>query len=133
MTDRIGRGRLLAALVLCAAPAAAQDLTLGFPADCTPGDGCVIQNHFDHDPGPGFSDFRCGGLGYDGHDGTDIRVPTPADMAALDVLAAAPGRVRGVRDGMPDIPQGSPGAPDVAGRDCGNGVVIDHGGGWETQ
>lgn len=134
MTLGVKQGRpFMAALLLCAAPVAARDLPLGFPADCTPGDGCVIQNHFDHDPGPGFDDFRCGPLGYDGHDGTDIRVPTHADMASVDVLAAAPGTVRGARDGMADIPQGTAGAPDVTGRECGNGVVITHGGGWETQ
>jgi hypothetical protein len=49
------------------------------------------------------------------------------------VLAAAPGTVTGTRDGMPDIAQGSPDAPDVTDRECGNGVVIDHGGGWVTQ
>jgi len=134
MTPSAKQGRLvLAALFLCAAPAAAGEFSLAFPADCAPGSGCVIQNYFDHDPNPGFDDFRCGPLGYDGHDGTDIRVPTHADTAAVDVLAAAPGTVRGVRDGMADIPQGTPGAPDVTGRECGNGVVITHGGGWETQ
>ena len=37
--------------------------------------------------------------------------------------------VKGVRDGMDD------GAPlsQVQGRECGNGVVIDNGSGWETQ
>jgi len=140
MTRANKQGRpLLAALFLCAghafcaAPAMARDLPLGFPAECTPGDDCVIQNYFDHDAGPDFGDFRCGSLGYDGHDGTDIRVPTHADMSGLTVVAAAPGTVRGVRDGMADIPQGIPGAPDVTGRECGNGVVITHGGGWETQ
>ena len=38
-----------------------------------------------------------------------------------------------LRDGEPDISVKDPAAPPVAGRECGNGVVIDHGGGWETQ
>jgi len=53
--------------------------------------------------------------------------------AGVDVLAAAPGRIRATRDQWPDIAFGSPGAPDLKGQDCGNGVLIDHGGGWETQ
>ena len=35
-----------------------------------------------------------------------------------------------LRDGMPDTGAET---PDMDGRDCGNGVVIRHGGGWETQ
>jgi len=50
-----------------------------------------------------------------------------------DVLAAAPGVVRGLLDDMADIAPGSPGAPDIAGRECGNGMRIDHGGGWVSQ
>ena len=34
---------------------------------------------------------------------------------------------------MPDIAISDPAVPPPDGRDCGNGVVIDHGGGWETQ
>lgn len=93
---------------------------------------CYIQQYPDRDPGPGVADFTCGPLSYDGHDGTDIAVPTLADMAAgVDVIAAAPGVVRRLRDGMEDRISGPD--EDLGGRDCGNGVVVDHGGGWETQ
>ncbi|MBS0333796.1 MAG: M23 family metallopeptidase, partial [Proteobacteria bacterium] len=37
------------------------------------------------------------------------------------------------RDGVADISIDAPGAPSVAGKECGNGMVIDHGGGWETK
>jgi len=47
----------------------------------------------------------------------------------VDVLAAAPGTVLALRDGEPDT--GLEGA--LAGKECGNGVVIGHGGGWQTQ
>jgi hypothetical protein len=127
-------GRCRVALLLClpALPAAALDLAL--PVDCTLGADCYIQQLFDHDPGPGVRDFACGTLSYDGHDGTDFALPTLADMdRGVHVLAAAAGTVRGLRDGMPDIAMGSPGAPDIAGRECGNGVVIRHADGWETQ
>lgn len=119
-------------LLALAHPAGAFDLA--WPVDCAPGRDCRIQNYVDRDPGPGIADFSCGPLSYDGHDGTDIALPTLADMAAgVNVLAAAPGRVRGIRDGMPDISVRDPAAPPLDGRDCGNGVAITHEDGWETQ
>ena len=105
-----------------------------FPVDCTYGVDCFIQNYVDHDPGPDRLDYACGRLSYDGHDGTDIRLPRVADIADnVLVLAAADGVVLRTRDGMVDrvihdLPPGT-----VDGREAGNGVVIDHGGGWETQ
>jgi len=125
--------RCAAALTLAlASPARAFDFAL--PVDCTLGTDCHIQNYFDRDPGPGTTDIGCGNLTYDGHDGTDFALPTLAAMqAGVDVLAAAPGTVRGIRDGMPDIAISDPAAPPLDGRDCGNGVAIDHGDGWETQ
>lgn len=107
---------------------------LSLPIDCRLGEDCHIQQFVDRDPGPGATDFRCGPLSYDGHRGTDFALPTRADlMPGVAVLAAAPGRVLATRDGMADILQTGPDAPDVTGRECGNGVVIDHGGGWQTQ
>jgi hypothetical protein len=123
------------AIALTLAPASmAGAFELGFPVDCVLGESCFIQNYFDHDTSPGLQDFTCGPLTYDGHDGTDIRLPTNAWMeAGVAIHPVAPGRVKGMRDGMPDIPKDDPDAPALNGRDCGNGVVIDHGGGWETQ
>lgn len=126
--------RAVALILATAAPWPVQALDLAQPIDCTLGDTCYIQNHVDHDPGPQVSDFACGLRAYDGHDGTDFALPTLADMAGgVDVLAAAAGTVRGLRDEMADIAQGGDGAPDVTGRECGNGVVITHPDGWETQ
>ena len=125
--------RWMAALAMAAMPAWA-DITLVPPVDCALGDTCFIQNYVDTDPGPGHRDFACGHLSYDGHDGTDFAVPTLADMeTGVNVLAPADGRVVGIRDGMPDIAINAPGAPPLEGRDCGNGVAIDHGNGWNTQ
>lgn len=109
-----------------ALPAGAFDLRQ--PIACTLGEDCYIQQYFDHDPGPGAADFACGPLSYDGHDGTDFALPTRRMMEdGVSVLAAAPGRVVATRDDEADF------APVVAGRECGNGVVIDHGQGWQTQ
>lgn len=73
-------------------------------------------------------------LSYDGHKGTDIAIPTLAAMEkGVTVRAAAAGTVRATRDGLPDIMANAPDAPDITGQDCGNGVVLAHPEGWETQ
>lgn len=122
----VHRMKLWLPLLFLATPAAALDLA--WPVACDLGQSCYIQQYPDHDPGPAAQDFTCGPLSYDGHDGTDIALPNRAAMeAGVDVLAAAPGTVRGLRDGIADF------APVVEGRECGNGVLIDHGKGWVTQ
>ena len=110
-------------------------LQLALPLDCDATDGCLIQNYFDHDSSGGFADYRCGELGYDGHDGIDLRLKNLAVMyAGVAVRAAAAGKVRAVRDEMPDISIREPGRfQEIVGREAGNSVAIRHGGGWETQ
>jgi len=118
-------------------PARAADFKLAFPVDCTLGRDCIIQNYVDLDPGEGWLDYQCGFLTYDGHKGTDIRIRDYQAMATgVLVRAAAGGRVLGVRNNMADR------RPDqdyqtyfdkTAGRECGNGVVIAHDGGFQTQ
>lgn len=121
---------LLPLLALPAALSAQEAPQFLFPVDCTLGETCFLQQFVDRDPGPGARAYDCGPQSYDGHTGTDIRL---ADMAALagdvTVLAAADGIVRALRDGVPD--GGTPAAPE--GQGCGNGVVLTHPGGWETQ
>jgi hypothetical protein len=105
----------------------------GWPLACRPGVDCWVQNYFDHDPGPGVKDYRCGPMTYDGHDATDIRLATLADMRrGVTVTAAAAGRVRAMRDGMIDLSIKDPANPRVRNQDCGNAAIIDHPGGWTT-
>ncbi|HEB97415.1 MAG TPA: M23 family metallopeptidase [Sedimenticola thiotaurini] len=108
---------------------------LQLPLICDMGKVCSVQNLPDHDPGPGFRDYNCGSLGYDGHKGTDIRVPNLRVMKqGVEVVAAADGRVRATRDGMPDVGLRAPGQREaIRGREAGNAVVVVHGDGWETQ
>ncbi|MDP3659949.1 M23 family metallopeptidase [Phenylobacterium sp.] len=117
-----------------AAPPAREGPELSFPLGCIIGAGCEVQQYPDHDPGPDYRDYAGGRQSYDGHGGTDIRI---ADMAAqragVAVLAAAAGRVMRLRDGVPDVSIRAADATTTTGRECGNGVVIDHGNGWETQ
>jgi hypothetical protein len=107
---------------------------LHFPVACSLGRTCALQNYVDLDPGPGAADYKGGTRSYDGHNGTDIRLRSFDDQReGVPVLAAADGVVRRVRDGVPDISIRDlpPGA--VAGKECGNGIVIDHAGGLQTQ
>jgi murein DD-endopeptidase MepM/ murein hydrolase activator NlpD len=104
------------------------------PVACPPDAGCIVRSFVDQDPGPGAKDWRCGRLTYDGHTGTDIRVPDGAAMAqGVEVLAAAPGKVLRLRDEMDDVSIRVTGAEAVEDREAGNSVVIGHGEGWETQ
>ncbi|MFP6729268.1 MAG: M23 family metallopeptidase [Alphaproteobacteria bacterium] len=123
--------------VLLSSPSGAneqQALKISLPVDCKIGKTCFVQNHFDRDPGPGFLDYACGILGYDGHTGIDIRVADlPAMARGVAVIAAAPGRVNGVRDGMTDIDVRLIDAATIEDRKAGNAVVIDHGGSWHSQ
>lgn len=119
---------------LCAGPATAQTVTLRLPVACEIGSTCFIQHYVDRDPSPAAQDYQCGTLTYQDHTGTDIRVPTmAAQKAGVDVVAPAAGKVLRVRDGMEDVSITGRGQESVQNLECGNGLVIDHGQGWETQ
>jgi hypothetical protein len=125
----------LAALALAtlAAGAGAQP-ALQLPLRCQPGQDCWISNHVDLDPGRGARDYACGVFTYDGHNGTDFALrDLQAMREGVAVLAAAGGVVRAVRDGTPDASVRETGRDSVRDRECGNGLRIDHGDGWETQ
>ncbi len=114
------------------APPAAPVLEV--PIHCDMRATCFVQNYVDAEPGIGARDMTCGPLTYDGHDGLDIRLPGPEALeTGMVVIAAAPGTVRAVRDGMPDISIAETGVQTVLGREAGNAVVIAHDGVWETQ
>ena len=119
--------------------AAASDLPPGggfsLPLNCTAGADCWVMNYPDMAPGPDVADPACGPRSYDGHKGIDIAIRDFAAMhRGIPVRAAANGVVRRVRDGMPDkvmrsVAQGA----QLNRKDCGNGVILDHGNGWQTQ
>ena len=122
------------AFISLAVPATAGDFSLSNPIDCDLDGPCFIQQYVDHDPSDAASDFACSGLSYDGHKGTDFALPT-YDMIGqgVDVLAAADGVVTGLRDGMTDARYSAARAEEIKGRECGNGLVLRHADGWETQ
>lgn len=107
-----------------------------FPVSCSLGEDCWTVNYDDSDPATGsVKDFRCGPRTYDGHDGTDFAIRDRVTMTnGVDVLAAAGGKIVRVRDEMDDL---VPSAADLEKlraerKGCGNGVVLEHGNGWQT-
>jgi murein DD-endopeptidase MepM/ murein hydrolase activator NlpD len=109
-------------------------ISLALPIKCQPGVSCFFQNYVDHDASDKARDYRCGGRSYDGHDGTDIRIRNQEiQRQGVEVLAAAPGRVVGGRNDMEDISVKTAGKAAIAGKECGNGVMLEHEGGWRTQ
>ena len=57
-----------------------QSIQLGLPIACEPGRTCYIQNYTDVDPSASARDYKCGTLTYDGHNGTDFRLPSLASQ-----------------------------------------------------
>ena len=126
---------LLAALGWVPAARSEDKIELSLPLACEPHKTCFIQNYFDDDPGDGVRDYSCGSASYDKHDGIDIRLlSSAAAKAGVPVLASSGGTIKGARDGVTDVLlRNNKKLDDIKGRECGNGVVIDHGNGWETQ
>ena len=137
MMRRIGTfglavGVSVGSILLAGTPLLAEDLELSLPVDCALGKDCFVQNYVDIDPTSAVMTASCDEAGYDGHKGTDFRVLNTSESA--DVVAAAPGVVKGVRDEMPDrLMLSEDDREQVGGKECGNGVVIAHDNGWETQ
>lgn len=124
-------------MISCAASGstgAGEPFQLSLPLACEPHRTCFIQSYPDVEPSGEAKDYACGGATYDKHNGVDFRLlSAKATEAGVAVLAAADGRVKAARDGVPDVffRLNKPGA--VKGRECGNGVVITHADGWETK
>ena len=110
------------------------DLKFDLPIKCNLGKDCFVLLYTDRDPGPEAVDFGCGRMTYNGHTGTDFAIPDESVMRqGVPVLAAADGKVLRVRDGVVDRKTNDIKNPNIAGKECGNGALIDHGQGWETQ
>ena len=127
---------LLISLCLVAATDAKAEeaISLALPIKCQPGVSCFFQNYVDHDASDKVRDYRCGARSYNGHDGTDIRIRNQEiQKRGVEILAAAPGRVTGGRNDMDDVSIRVAGKTAIAGKECGNGVLIEHADGWRTQ
>ena len=81
---------LLSVVVADNGRAAAVPPVLDIPVACEPGRDCFIQFYVDRDESVGIADYRCAGLTYDGHKGTDFRLADlPAMRRGVEVRAAA--------------------------------------------
>ena len=116
-------------------PPSLDPFVLGLPLECRLGETCWVANYVDVDPTTTAHDFRCHVRTYEGHEGTDFAIRDLSVMAAgVPVLGSAPGVVRSARDGMTDVAMTDALSRErIAGRECGNGVVLDHEQGWQTQ
>lgn len=132
-----GFARLLIGTVgaISASAAAAPAIEFGLPAACALGEDCHIQQFPDMDPGPDAVDPFCGHATYDGHSGLDLRVLSLPDIErGVAVVAVADGTVLRLRDGVEDrLAMSGDEQAAVAGMECGNGVVVAHADGYETQ
>jgi len=113
-------------------PALAQEAV--FPIACNPGVSCYILSYPDLDKAEGSArDYACGPAANDG-DGT-LRIGL-ADLQSLrqgiDVLATRPGKVIDAKDGIDDLVATSKSDLKRGTPNCGNGIVIDHGGGLQS-
>ncbi len=127
-------GKILTiSLVFCSGNAFAIDL--GIPIACNYGIDCFIESYFDHIPEEGgYNDHTCGILSSDGHVSTDFKLLNHEQMKdGVNVVASDSGIIKYVRDGMSDISVKLIGEEAVRGRECGNGVVIQHPRGYITQ
>lgn len=129
-------------LLLCASaltasvtiPAYAASPSFEIPIQCELGTDCFIQNYPDAMPNKDMHDYRCGYLVYDKHDGTDFRLRDYVQMRkGVAVLAAADGDVVSIRNDMDDILYNAADKKTIRNKECGNGVILKHPDGWETQ
>ena len=124
--------RVLAAA--CGSAGFGHSFELTLPIGCEVGQTCFIQNYVDHDLSPGAQDYMCGAETNHGHNGTDFRLPSMAEQrAGIPVLAAADGQVLRTRDSMPDLSVRTLGSDQIKGRECGNGVIVAHADGFESE
>jgi hypothetical protein len=113
----------------------AQALDLGLPLSCNFGKDCFISNYFDHDALVGvMKDYSCGAMSQDGYKGTDFILKNTAQMKeGVNVLAGDTGVVKSSRNDIADVNSDLSGGDAVRGYECGNGVIIEHKRGYETQ
>lgn len=132
-------GVIIGFTALYSAPASAQDapFKMSFPLKCELHKDCWTLYYVDVNRTEDVvEDYACGKRSYDQHKGTDFAIRDSHAMEkGVDVLAAADGTVLRLRDGVNDDFKNKEELAAVreAGIECGNGVFIDHGNGFETQ
>lgn len=124
---------------LCATPTALAKTSpplLQIPVACALGDDCWLAGYPDTDKATDIArDYQCGPITRENHDGSDFALPDLVTMqTGVPVRAAADGKILRLRDGdedrMPTKEEINSLLKDK--KACGNGMVIEHDGGWQT-
>lgn len=107
------------------------------PLACTPGTDCWVMNYVDTGPdGDGTAiDPFCGKRSYEKNKGTVFALrDIPQMERGMNVVAARDGVVKKVRSGEPDriATEKDLQETQAAQKECGNAVLIDHGGGVQS-
>lgn len=119
--------------ILCTTPSWAVDFHV--PLDCDYGKDCFIEYYFDHEKAEDKAvDYSCGHLTRDGQTSTDFKLRNHQQMAeGVNVLAADDGIVKYVRSNVMDINVNLIGKESISGKECGNGIIIEHKRGYFSQ
>ena len=127
--------KLLSAFFILFYSSNANAIDLGIPVACDYGEDCIIFSYYDKSIEEGVhTDHTCGKLSYDGHMSTDFMLRSHTQMKdGVNVVASDSGTIIFTRDGMSDISVELIGEEAVRGRECGNGVIIDHKRGYKTE
>ena len=109
------------------------DFTL--PIDCNIGEDCIISSYFDTNEEVGVAeDYTCGQMAEDGVQSMRFLLRNVVQMKkGVVVLAAEDGKVVAIRNTMDDVPASMIGVSNVRGRECGNGVIIEHKRNFKTE
>jgi hypothetical protein len=107
---------------------------LGLPVECVLAQDCFVQQMPDISSEGQVLDPLCGKASYRGHDGWDIRLRSLKDIGRTAVVSVADGTVVRIRDGIPDrIFDRFQDKELLGGKECGNGVVVEHADGLISQ
>lgn len=129
------RSMLVALPLLMSSAGGVLAVELRLPADCKLGEDCFLQQFPDMKKGEGAVDPFCGVATYEDHDGVDLRILSMKDIdRGVPVVAVADGEVLRGRDGMDDrLIATDAERKAIMPQACGNGVVMSHADGVETQ
>ena len=128
---------LLIPIYLCFVSTVLAAPALQLPVDCQLERDCWLMSLPDADPDPAVArDYVCGNQTKEGSTGTVFGLANLAEMEkGVSVVAPASGTVSRLRDGEEDAFRSIKEQAELkkSGKECGNGVFIEHSDGWTTQ
>lgn len=111
-----------------------QPVQFNIPIRCEINKTCWISRYMNLNTPEDPKDYQGGRLTDSDHNGVDFALRDLKQLEeGVDVLAVADGTVVGLRNHMPDIAVTPATIQFVKGKECGNGVTIDHGQGIQSQ